>query len=73
MKEKHTKKDYIDSILNHCRTWCFYKCSQEDVEHLRKLVAFDLQKLGEIEREKASAIWSRREGKTGKNGQKTGK
>ena len=58
MEKKLTRTDYVSSILNHCRIWTSRVCTLEDTENFRRLIAYDLQKLGEIDREKAELVWS---------------
>lgn len=58
MEKKLTRTDYVNSILNHCRIWTSRVCTSEDTANFRRLIAYDLQKLGEIDREKAELTWS---------------
>ena len=58
MEKKLIRKDYVNSILNHCRIWTSRVMTPEDTENFRRLIAYDLQKLGEIDREKAELTWS---------------
>ena len=58
MEKKLTRTDYVNSILNHCRIWTSRVMTPEETENFRRLIAYDLQKLGEIDREKAELVWS---------------
>ena len=58
MSEFLTKKDYVNDILKLCRTLIFCKIDTEDDAHFKKLIAFDLQKIGELENQKRSQVWN---------------
>lgn len=55
------KQDYIDDILNRCRTLCFCKYGSQDDADIKKLIAYDLQEIGKIEHEKALQVWNTKE------------
>lgn len=54
-----TKKDYVDDILKHCKTMCFYKTTPDEDEKLKQFISNDLQKIGELENNKAQQKWAR--------------
>ncbi len=55
------KRDYELSIIKHCKTLCFCKYGSQDDADIKRLIAYDLQKLGEIEHEKAMSVWNTKE------------
>ncbi len=55
------KRDYEQAILDHCKTMCHMKCELEDFQTFRRLIGYNLQKIGEIEHEKALAVWNTKE------------
>lgn len=58
MNGRLTRKDYLNDLIRHCQTMCHMKCELEDFQNLRRLIAYDLQKMGEIDHEKAMKIWN---------------
>lgn len=59
-----TKRDYVEEILRNCRTLCFCKTTSEEDEQLKKLIAFNLQKIGELANSKEQQKWARIEAKS---------